>query len=950
MSMVREVCLIVVLIFITSEASKLSNKQNELLSQRTKRSDQSLNYRLPNNSLPISYDLWIMTDIHKSDLKFNGRVKIRIKIIEESETITIHSRDIIITKVDLYDKEGNLNKSSLEFKNSAMEDFLVIMLPSFLNVDDEIMLDIDYHGNMTNNETSGLYATSYQDEANEKVWMAATHFLPISARKAFPCYDEPQIRVPIKLQIQHDKSYHALSNMPVSSNQFGISNVTTTFFETPPIPTYLLAFVVSDLDFIANKNGQIEQKIYGEPLKIRNGTAKFALKTVDEVLNKFIEVLPISLELMKLDHVGIPLFSGGIEHYGLITYEESFLLLDENGFNEEVLQYFKPQIIGAIAHCIAHQYFGSIVSNAWWQYLWLNEGITIFFQYHISNLLYPEYEYMNLFQDLIVQPLYSIDVGLKDAINDFVETPTEIDQKFNSFVVEKSAVIIRMFYEALSPSTFTKGLTIFLNDMRFKAANSLDLHKALQKAYDDDKPNNNLNISKLMSSWEEQPGYPVISIRKSGNDVIITQKRFPDEKVNDFYAIPLTFATKTNPNFDEKTAKVWMTSEVIKLNEILSTLDEWIIFNIQLVGYYRVDYSRELWDVIIKGYKANFQIIHHVNRKVLHEEIYLGWSILKTKTASDCLEFMSVLEYETSGVIWRTASYYLEQLHKFLLFSDVYENFQTKMHEILKPHIKILKASKSVDTEFPVEIKRWSMISQHPEFLELQLSQLLIYMQTNLTSDKPDLCSALSIANETIYRHYINEVINFEFLIDMEVIGGLGCSFNRTLLEEMFTTFLNPINEVEPIYVTNIMEVTVESSVVGLETVMDLISDKWWEISNLQPEYINTIVTKTHQLINSPKHLEKFKTLTSKLVQNRAILPALVASQLKTIGEKLEDEEWKNIKEWFGVEEEQTSSSSTITSTSQIEDTTLDAVSLSTSIRIIAICISLCFLLKQKFT
>lgn len=117
-----------------------------------------------------------------------------------------------------------------------------------------------------------------------------------------------------------------------------------------------------------------------------------------------------------------------------------------------------------------------------------------------------------------------------------------------------------------------------------------------------------------------------------------------------------------------------------------------------------------------------------------------------------------------------------------------------------------------------------------------------------------------------------------------------------------------------------------------------------------QPEYIITIVSKIHEIINSLKHLEKFKTLTNKLIQNRAIAPELIATQLKAIEAKLEDEEWKNIKEWFGVEEEQTSSSSTITSTSQIEDTTLDAVSLSTSIRIIAICISLCFLLKQKFT
>lgn len=855
MSIIREVWpqLIVAFVFITSVKSYSSDDLVSKIDENIKieesnslikdvNNEQSLNYRLPNNSIPTKYDLWISTDVHKGSLNFNGNVKIHVKIIEASFTVTLHSRDLNIQKVDITDKNENLVQRSLEFEYNLDKEFIIIRLPSIYAVNSEFILDISYNSTLKNkNEMSGFFLTEYYDQNFTKVWVASTHFLPSNARKAFVCYDEPKFRAPIRLQIQHDISYHAISNMPVSliNTSNGTGYKITIFEESPPIQTYLLSFVVSNLEFIANKNDKdLEQRIYGEPLKINNGAAEFANEIITNLLRKFKEILSVDIGISRINHVQIPQMYGALEHYGLIAYEENFLLLDPN-YNEDVKEYFKPQIIVILAHGLIHQYFGGLVSPNWWQYLWLSEGISMFYQFYIPSLIYPEYNFMQIFQDEVLNVAFSTDIG-NETMNDYVESPDEIQNKFNLITFEKSAAIVRMFHEALSPSTFTRGLLIFLNDMRFKAASSADLHKALQTAVDAENLRSYVNISAAMSTWETQAGYPVIIVQKSGNNLILTQKRFPSDDINNndnIYSIPITFATKTNPNFNKTIADLWMTTRSLTMNETLRTSDEWIIFNIQQVGFYRVDYSRELWDAIIKEYKRNFKIIHHTNRKVLHEEMFIAWKVLKTKTARDCLAFLSVLEYEESGYVWEKASQYMDPLNDFLAFSNEYKYFEDVMHKILMPHLnKLTEHSKlgTEESELSIEVKKWSRITQHPEYLRQELAKLIRYMDDEDSSD-PELCSALRYANASLYRHFLNKTLNFDRIYDIELANSLGCTMNRSLLNELFAGLLNPLNKASMYsdLVISTIYTTIESSVVGLETVMDLTVSNWWELSQL---------------------------------------------------------------------------------------------------------------------
>lgn len=345
---------------------------------------------------------------------------------------------------------------------------------------------------------------------------------------AFPCYDEPQIRATIQLEIKHDKSYKAISNMPgnITADQ-GNNYVITSFETTPLIQCYLLAFVVSKFDSIENVGGKLKQRIFGDSQKIHDGFGNFSLKVADEVYEKMSENFKFQTSLKKLDHVGVPGMTYAIENFGMVTYDENILLINPT-YDEVVLESMHKGLIGVIAHELMHQLMGS-TTILWWQYLWLNEGLAVFYQHYIPHLLYSNYNYMEDFRNQVLDKcFYSNDNN--ETMNEYVEMPEEIFMKFNWISFDKAAVVIRMFHEALTPATFTKGLSYYLERTKFQPATPDDLHRALQKAYDEDNENNEwerkLEIGKMMESWENQPGYPILSVRRDGRDIIITQSRY----------------------------------------------------------------------------------------------------------------------------------------------------------------------------------------------------------------------------------------------------------------------------------------------------------------------------------------------------------------------------------------------------------------------------------------
>ena len=312
-------------------------------------------YRLPNNTKPLRYDVSLVTNVHRGEAAFSGTVRIRIQALANTNSITLHYRQLTIDTIQVFSNPDG-TPSLIPSNPSFTEDleFLTINVNNQLMVNQQYLVVITYHG-LLRDDNMGFYRSTYKNPDGKTVWLATTQFEQTDARHAFPCYDEPQLRATFGIEIKHDKSYFAISNMPDTSRtpEAGTDYVTTKFQDTLPVQPYLIAFVVSDFKSIGNSLPAKPQRVFAKSQSINNNEAVLALDASELILSKFEEHLGVTYNLPKMDQIAIPDFdAGAMENWGLVTYREEYLL-----YNEEIATTRQRENILTI---IAHEYAVSL--------------------------------------------------------------------------------------------------------------------------------------------------------------------------------------------------------------------------------------------------------------------------------------------------------------------------------------------------------------------------------------------------------------------------------------------------------------------------------------------------------------------------------------------------------------------------------------------------------------
>ncbi len=448
---------------------------------------------------PEHYDIYL--DISREKKRFHGKTVVIGEAQEE--LVKLNQKYLKITSVRVDQKKADFNYNDKD---------------EVINIEagkvGKMKIEVDFEGKLTDT-MMGIYP-SYYEVDGEKKQLIGTQFETTFARQAFPCVDEPEAKATFALAIKFDEKpgESIISNQPEEKFKDGVHY----FKPTLRMSSYLVAFVFGDMQrkLTKTKSG-VEIGVFAT----RAHQAKeldFALDIAKRSIEFFEDFYETPYPLEHSYQVALPDFSAGaMENWGCVTYREAYLLLDPDNTSLEM----KQLVATVIAHELAHQWFGDLVTMKWWDNLWLNESFANMMEYVAIDALEPNWKIWEMFQTSEVPAALQRDAtdGVQ-SVHVMVNDPAEIDALFDSAIVyAKGSRMLVMVRALLGDEALREGLKNYFAAHKYGNATGDDLWKALGEA-------SGLNIGAIMHSWLEQPGYPVVNAKVEDGKLVLTQKQF----------------------------------------------------------------------------------------------------------------------------------------------------------------------------------------------------------------------------------------------------------------------------------------------------------------------------------------------------------------------------------------------------------------------------------------
>ncbi|XP_039490659.1 aminopeptidase Ey-like [Drosophila santomea] len=660
-------------------------------------------YRLPTALRPQKYDLRILTLLeHPENLRFSGTAKIVIEVLQNTNNITLHAKNLHINESQIVLKEisveGNTDICISSTEVNSIHDFYILNTCKELLTDRVYELSLPFSAEL-NTQLEGYYRSSYVDPVtNGTRWISITQFAPASARSAFPCFDEPAYKAPFVVTLGYHKNYTGLSNMPVKETNAheSLSDfVWTEFQESVPMSTYLVAYSVNDFSSKPSTlpNGpQFRTWARANAIDQCDYAAEFGPK----VLQFYDEFFGIKFPLPKIDQFAAPDLSyNAMENWGLVTYRESRLLYSAS--HSSVAD--KQELTYVVAHELAHQWFGNLVTMKWWTDLWLNEGFATYVGSLGVDKLHPDWHSRDRRSLSSLMTSFHLDALVSShPISRPIEMVSQITESFDEISYEKGSSVLRMMHLFLEDEAFRNGLKSYLQMNAYKNAEQDNLWVSLtQAAHKTGSLPKDYDIKTIMDSWTLQAGYPVVNVTRDyeGGSATLSQERYirnTDINRSDYgcWWVPLSYTTQGEKDFNNTAPKAWMkcskTGESVpKTIDLLPRPEEWLIFNIQLSTPYKANYDARNWKLLIDTLNSGeFQSIHVINRAQLIDDVlYFAWT--GEQDYDTALQVTNYLQRERDLIPWKAALDNLKLLNRLLRQTPNFGSFKRYMKKLLTP-------------------------------------------------------------------------------------------------------------------------------------------------------------------------------------------------------------------------------------------------------------------------
>jgi aminopeptidase N len=530
---------------------------------------------LPKTVVPSKVRLRL--DLDPAQDRFAGEVAIDVAVREPVRSIVLHARELEAVQLALRTGSGT---RALQLAASTVPDTWNLQ-----PVDGGVIapgahrLELAYRGKV---QASGQGLFVVEHLANgQPARMLATQLEPIAARRVLPCFDEPVFRTVFEVEVKAPAGYRVLSNAPLVSQTPQGDGVLHRFAPTPPMQSYLLSVAVGRFDVLEDDVDGIPLRIFTAPGKREQ--AAFAMASTRQIVHWYGEYFGRPFALAKLDQLAVPgVRNGAMEDWGMISYHESVLLHDPKRSPPAHQQ----PVFGVIAHEIAHQWFGDLVSPASWSEIWLNEAFATWMQHKATAHFHPEWDTQVQSREWLEHTMARDATPATRAIRSGPVDESAVFDVFDGITYQKGGAVLSMIEDWIGPEAFRRGLASYMHERAFKPATAGDLWAHIGRAAG--RP-----VARIAATWTDRPGLPVVETSASCVDghtaVRLRRSRFAS--LGALPPVPWQVPVRVRRGDVVRTALVGDAGATVAFPDCQPLA---VVTNEGAAGYYRVDPAPQL--------------------------------------------------------------------------------------------------------------------------------------------------------------------------------------------------------------------------------------------------------------------------------------------------------------------------------------------------------------------
>jgi puromycin-sensitive aminopeptidase len=625
-------------------------------------------HRLPRQVLPRRYDLTLTPDIPAAT--FAGAVDIDVEVREATDQVVLNAIELEIDEAWVT-AGGERLDATVTLDEETERASLALARP--LEPGDAVV-SLRFRG-VLNDKLRGFYRSRFTDESGQEQHIATTQFEATDARRAFPCWDEPDCKATFAITLVVVEGLTAVSNAAVASDEpSGDGRRTVRFAETMVMSTYLVAFIVGPLEATEAID------VAGTPTRLvyppgKGHLTAFGTEVADFSLRYLADYFALPYPGDSLELVAIPDFAfGAMENLGCVTFRETLLLADPEHATQSELQ----NVVDVIAHELAHMWFGDLVTMKWWNGIWLNEAFATFMELKVTDAFRPEWERWVSFGLARTTAFDTDALESTRPIEYDVVSPEDAEGMFDVLTYEKGAAVVRMLEQYLGEDRFRAGIRTYMADHRYGNTETTDLWDAIEAASGEP-------VRRIMDSWIFQGGHPIVTVEAvgEGRALRVSQERFsylPDADTSARWSVPLQL--RIGHADGSTTSRV----ALLEGDAIDVPLDEpavWVVANADGHGFFRVRYVGGLHSALVG---QALTVLSDVERYGLVDDTWA--SVLAGSTpARDFLALAEGLAAETDVSVWRRLLGGLDQLDR-LVDGSARTALQGRIRAIVAPALE----------------------------------------------------------------------------------------------------------------------------------------------------------------------------------------------------------------------------------------------------------------------